>query len=74
MKATKQRPEPRAKTAWSSQKLVVGIVSQKPPIHPTMVLATKKARPRHGFWTVVESEREFEVGGDHAGRIAVAAR
>lgn len=30
--------------------------------------------PRHCFRAVVESECEFEVDGDHAGRIAAAAR
>ncbi len=41
---TKQRPEPAAKPAWSSQKVVVGIVWQKPPTQPTRLLAKKKAR------------------------------
>jgi len=30
--------------------------------------------PRHSFRAVIESECEFEVGGDHPGRIAAAAR
>ena len=41
---------------------------------PSRNLPRINAWSRHSFWAVVESTGEFEAGGDHAGRIAAAAR